>query len=687
MYNFIDVNEASESTWLPSEALKINGEYIENLIDGYRTLQVAGREGLSPELTTIETGVRDGSTLKNKRFPDRVITVTYQLLAESNEAFREAFNKLAGILNVENAELIFNDEQDKFYTGTPSKIGDVEPGLNCIVGEFEILCTDPFKYSVLEYEAEADLEEGTILIDYKGTYKSYPTLVSRFYNEEEIDEDGETIKVLTGGGDCGYVAFFNEDERIIQIGDPDEVDGETAYAKSQTLFNLGFNKVNSWGNAAKQLCKVNSGVTSSNTVVQTGDIGMGVASYAVPATQTSTSGTLLTATSRAANPYVNYSVVAKTSERTQTSVKVAITITASLNNEESYFLTGYGLKASVYIGGAWHDVTLKNTDDQWRGKTGHSVNLVVTVTGLTANTNALTGIKFKVARTDNLGKTGILNVTSCNNLTISKYVADVPETYYLTAKDFGIGSNWHGASITRTIPADASGVTGAIDFTLSYSQKMCIGYGKYGPNQLGAFQVLLVSGSGANKTIVAGVNIYKGSCGKKANLRFYINGAVAETTTVDMSYNNRYFYSSKSSTITKTGDTVVFNICGIRRTFRNEDITSAAVTEATFTFSRWGTKPGLSYNGLYWAKFVKNNCNTWKDIPNKFSANDLMEADCKTGEIFLNGIHTPGLGALGNDWERFYLKPGLNQIGFAYSDWVKDDCAPNPKVRYREVYL
>ena len=38
MYNFIDVTEASEGYVLPSEALKINGEYIEDLISGYRTL-------------------------------------------------------------------------------------------------------------------------------------------------------------------------------------------------------------------------------------------------------------------------------------------------------------------------------------------------------------------------------------------------------------------------------------------------------------------------------------------------------------------------------------------------------------------------------------------------------------------------------------------------------------------------
>lgn len=46
MYKFIDTNEVSESV-LPSEALNMNGEYIEHLIPGYRTLSVRGRESLS----------------------------------------------------------------------------------------------------------------------------------------------------------------------------------------------------------------------------------------------------------------------------------------------------------------------------------------------------------------------------------------------------------------------------------------------------------------------------------------------------------------------------------------------------------------------------------------------------------------------------------------------------------------
>lgn len=74
-------------------------------------------------------------------------------------------------------------------------------------------------------------------------------------------------------------------------------------------------------------------------------------------------------------------------------------------------------------------------------------------------------------------------------------------------------------------------------------------------------------------------------------------------------------------------------------------------------------------------------------MPNKFSANDVVEANCRNGEIYLNGVLTPSLGALGNDWEGFYLKPGFNQIGFSYSDWVTADYAPSFKVKYREVFL
>lgn len=689
MYNFIDVNEASENVILSSEALKINGKYIEDQIAGYRTLHVSGREALSPELETFETGVRDGSTLKSKRFPARTITVTYQLVTETSEEFRSAFNQLAAILNVEDAELIFNDEQDKFFVGTPSLISKVTPGKNAVVGEFEILCVDPFKYSVIEYEVEPELDETSILIDYNGTYKAYPTLEADFFNEEDASEDGETVGELTGAGDCGFVAFFNEDEKIIQLGDPDEEDGTNPYAKSQTLVNQTFQKSTAWGTAAKKLWTMNNGNIVPNTVVQTGSVGMGVASYAVPANPASTSGTLINATSRSGSPEINYKVTAKTSGRTANSVKVTVAITGSLGRDSSYFLTGYGLEASVFIGGVWRNVILKKTADKWRGRTGHTVNLSFTVTGLASTASKLTGIKFKVSRTDNLGKAGILNATSCNDLAISQYVADVPETYYLHPTSYGSASGkWHGASITRTIPADASGEVGATNFTLTYKQKMCIGNGNSDASQIGAFQVQLSDASGNN---VAGVRILKNKSGKKSSIIFYLNGVNVYTGTIDLSYNNKYFGSKESSVrtskITKSGSKVTFSIGGITKTYRDDALASVKASKVTFAFEQYSTTKALSYNGIYWAKFVKNNCNTYKDVPNKFSANDIVTADCKNGEIALNGVLAPELGALGNDWEGFCLTPGLNQIGFAYSSWVSSEYAPKVKVRYREVFL
>lgn len=682
MYNFIDVKDASESAALPSEALQINGEYIEHLIEGYRTLSVSGREALSPDVSTFETGVRDGSTKRYKRYPERVITVRYQLLAKTSEAFREAYNSLGGILSVEDAELIFNDEKDKYFIGTPCGISEVEAGMNAVIGEFELLCTDPFKYSVVEYEAESFLADRSILIDYNGTYKSFPRLEAEFYNEAEFAEDG-TATAITGKGDCGFIAFFNENEKIIQLGNPDEQDSENKFEKSQTLINQIFSN---WGTAAKAPWAVNVGNVLPSDIVQGGAVGMGVASYEVPANPATTSGTLLQKPTTQGAPIFNYTVKAKTSGRTANSVKVDVAITASLKYDTSYFGRGYGLKASVYLGGAWRDVTLKKTDAYWKGKTGHTVNLSVTVTGLNNATNALTGIKFKTARTDSLGNTtGVLPETACANLAVSPFVASVPATNYLCATNYGAAAGkWHGTAITRTLKADASGVVGASDFVFTYKQKLCANK----VTQLGGFQAQLSTATGAN---VAGVRINKSASGNNANLILYLNGKEVHKQLVDVSLNNALFGASskavQTSSITKTGASVEFNIAGIKQTFVDDALKDVKAEKVTFLFEQYATVESLAFNGLYWVKFIKNNCTTWKDIPNKFSANDVVLADCKDGKIYLNGVESPKLGALGNDWEAFYLTKGLNQIGVDFSDWVQEDYAPKFKVRYREVFL
>lgn len=690
MYEFRDVNENLTLIPVSAEALQINGVYLETEIEGYKTLYVKGREAISPVIDTYEIGTKNGEIRKNKKYPARTITVGYQLITKSPEEFREAYNRLAELLNVDDAELIFNDEPDKFFTGTPVSIEEVEPGRNSVTGEIEFLCLDPLKYSVTEFEAEPSIDEpGTILIDYMGTYRSYPVLEADFYSEEDSTESE-----LTGNGDCGFVAFFNEAERIIQLGDPSEEDGSDAYEKSQTLLNQTFTDSSSWGSSTSGIWSANSGKVLPLNATQSGAVGMKVASYAVPASPKTTSAKVLSNKKTPnGSPKFLYTVTLKATGRTSNAVTVTATITASLGTDKNYFGKGLGVKGSIYCGGSWHDVTIKGTSAYWKGRSGHTVSTSFTVTGLSESTSSLTGIKFKAWRTDSLlaNIAGILPETACSNLPISTYTADVPETYYLGASSYGTATGYHGPSITRTLPADKSGAVGATDFTFTYKQKMCMGSSGSDTVQVGGFQAHAVSGSGSSRKIVAGIRILKNKAGKTASLIFYVNDKQVDSVDIDLSYNNKYFgvnsLATQTTTIIKSGSKVTFAVGDIKKTFTDADISELKTTQVTFMFEQYSSMNVLTYNGLYWAKFIKNNCSTWQDIPNKFSTNDVLEADCNAGEIYLNGVRSPELGALGNDWEDFYLVPGLNQIGVAYSSWVTEEYAPTLKVRYREAYL
>lgn len=682
MYNFRDVNEASEGVVLPSEAMKINGQYIEDLIAGYRTLNVSGREALSPDVEEFDVGIRDGSVFKSKRYPSRVIVVTYQLIAESNEAFREAYNQLGKILDVKDAELIFNDEQDKFFTGTPCIIDAVNPGTNAVVGKFEILCTDPFKYSVVEYEATAAQDEKCIYVDYNGTYKAHPKLEAEFFNEAEVKDDGETAVDITGAGDCGYVAFFNEDEKIIQLGDPDEVDGEHAFAKSQGLINQTFITETAWGTTAKNLWTVNDGHIMATNVQQMGSVYMGEATP--PKTATVSVSSAIGGAAASGTVPVYYSVSATTSKRKTDSVSVSITIKATPQKDVDR--RSSGISVVVRIGASSNSMAIRSVGTAWKKGTTYSKTITLSVGGLTASQTTISGVVVTISGSGVFGSTTIV----CSPIKLGGYSITTAEaTHYLTPNAYGTYTGaWHGPSIRRAVGADASGEVGAANFSLSYRQQMCIGKESNAANQVGSFRANVTDANGKN---IVGIWVYKNKQGKAGKLVFFVNGKQENITDIDLHFGNDFFGGAEeavcTTTITKQGSTISFAVGSYTRSFTNAALANVVARYVTFSFEKYSDLTPLKYNGLYWAKFIKHNCTTYKDIPNKFTANDIVVADCKNAEIKLNGIKSANLGALGNDWEGFVLKPGLNQIGFSYSDWVTDEYAPTFKCKYREVFL
>ena len=672
MYKFIDVNEASSGDALPAEALNINGEYIENMVQGYRTLSTKGREALASELDYYEMKARDGAVNKSKRYPPRIITVRYQLLAKSAEEYRESYNMLGYILSANEATLIFNDEKDKFYIGTVTEIGEVEEGRNCVVGEFEIFCVDPFKYSVTEYEAFGNQNSNTILVDYGGTYKSFPKLCVDFHEEN----DNETS--LSTNGECGFVAFFNENEKIIQLGNPNELDSSYIPPSATTLVNSVFSNHDSYGETAQAQWKQNIGVTTGTDVVQAGIAGMGISSYDAPAISRDTYGILLeNKTTMSGNILFEYTVKARATNRTEKTVDISIAVTAKLKDVAAIFGSLNVLKAKIMLGGVWQEIYLKKAGETWQGNTGYTVSATFTIGNLSSEATTLSGIKFKVDRMDSVGdESGVLPETICSSIVINPYKNYTPSKYYLTSKEFGTGTYWHGASVTRTIQ-------NSVNCKLLYSNTFAIGSGWDGASQVGVFQALLVGG----KQIIAGVSIVKGGYGSNATIYFFVKGAVAYKTDVDVAHGNFWFNDRTATLIEKNGAEITFTVNGICKKFTDQSITDTGVDSITFLFGQHAQQPVLTDNGLHYAKVIKDVKEATIDIKNVFTPNDKVIADCESGNIYRNGILEQGLGALGNDWEDFYLKQGINQIGTAYSSFVKQGYEPKFKVKYREVFL
>lgn len=146
------------------------------------------------------------------------------------------------------------------------------------------------------------------------------------------------------------------------------------------------------------------------------------------------------------SPYAYYVVDATVSARTPSSVNVTAKVTANLQYSSSLLGTGngFGLVAGIYVGGAWHTWTLKGESTSWSGTAKHSKSTSFTVSGLTAATASLTGVKFRCLRTSGAGKGSQLNETSCSNIAVtqisSKYTNAVmtADTDTMTQKQVGV---------------------------------------------------------------------------------------------------------------------------------------------------------------------------------------------------------------------------------------------------------
>lgn len=132
--------------------INFNGVTLEDVVPGYKTLGIEGRECNDVDIT-LKDSVSDGSTFVSKRIPKKTITVRYMI--KSQDILSES-SVLSGILNCSKpCKLIFSDEPDKYYIAVFAGDEIKTDFMTVKEGEIKFECLSPFKYSLTQKEFTA----------------------------------------------------------------------------------------------------------------------------------------------------------------------------------------------------------------------------------------------------------------------------------------------------------------------------------------------------------------------------------------------------------------------------------------------------------------------------------------------------------------------------------------------------
>ncbi|EOL47809.1 distal tail protein Dit [Enterococcus caccae] len=205
MYYFEDTTKKvhKDDLILPSSAMLYDGLYLEKMITGYRTLAVTGREMLSLNIETQETQV--GSIKLNQKLPARTIKVSYQLIGKDAKDVQKKYHQLMRLLYKESdVEIRFKDELDYHYYGQYMTTDDVRGDTNSIIASFEILCTDPKKYSVL-LQTDSTI---TTYLPYPTTPEKIEVIIEKF-GPLMISNGDKTIKITSYNLSAGDQVTFD----------------------------------------------------------------------------------------------------------------------------------------------------------------------------------------------------------------------------------------------------------------------------------------------------------------------------------------------------------------------------------------------------------------------------------------------------------------------------------------------
>lgn len=243
----------------------------------------------------------------------------------------------------------------------------------------------------------------------------------------------------------------------------------------------------------------------------------------------------------------------------------------------------------------------------------------------------------------------------------------------------GSGPLWQGASVSRAV-GNADGQTAASNFELYWRHVFIARY----PTEVGVSMMCVTGDDGRN---LAGMMFLKNNQNAGLEVRFYINGqyfAQVDSSCDANAKHNLCTWENGKCCIRKSGDKFTYHF--------GKDYTYSFPTQkdrkaAKVTWYMGGLKgyTKVTEQALRSWAFRFDQVDKTEDIQNQFSSGRILEVDTSNGDVLYNGMSDPSLGAIGNQWEDFVIRPkSSNTIICTASSWAT---TPKYWMTYREAWL
>ncbi|MCT4385211.1 distal tail protein Dit [Lacticaseibacillus paracasei] len=699
MYDFREITPftGSDDNQHPAEAMLIDGQYIEDLIPGYSTLQVSGRELLSQSIEKQTIGKSDGEFIQYARNPSREIVVGYRLAASDNLSFRQAFYKLNSILHGDSHQVSFNDDPSKYWIATFSDIDDVPKGRNAITSSFTLFAPDGIAHSVATQTADnmpykdvpvnmltdSGFESGNVpsvtwgpsAVGTIAVSSGGATLPIPFGNYMLKIDSNDTSTVLDQ-----FVSYPLANAVLIKSGETwtysyyyasagtasgQASDYLLSGGNANPIFGLSMghgNRITTGGQTAWHRFTATFTATADMTVthLRFGFIKSSTNHgwICIDNIKLEQEPTVSPWSPNPADPEYYADTITVPNAGTYPSEPI---ITATINGDDGV-LTAINDQGSVLQFGSPDE-----TDGFVKQKSERVYHLDFnqTPTGVTLN-NGVTAFPYYEHGNDANVQSGPFGYANG----IAYPSTERPASNY-----------WNGPSMSGTIPPNSNGSN-----TANFQFVNRVNVDTSGP-EVGRFEFNLTY----KGKIVASLALFDDS---PANDQLVFSGTLfdgkdAKMVFFDLLPRNYYRGGNYNAVITKVDNWLTFRLDRLDLGdggIEPVDIggfPAMPIDGWTAWFPGFSDQRGWSIN---WqdSYFEWINVDYWNDIPNRFKDGDVVKIDVANRRVLVNGFEDRTLQAIGNDWGGFKIHPGDNTIRLLTSNWAKQCEA---EIAWQEAWL